>query len=240
MNAGLSLRISGAGVRCLYVCLIAGDALFALMTLLSDVKHPLAAHYVATHFDLKREGNVAVWYSSTVLLLTSAAALAVGRIRYEGAREERRRHVWTLASLFFLALSIDETAQLHEKAGVLFTKHVGTVRWLTEGGWPAFGWMLVLLPLIVLFMALMLLAMRWFLRLHLRSRRLMLGGVLCWVGVLGAELVQAQLVRWSIDRSFQGVIEEGLEVVGATLFLFSLIEFLRDEGARRTIAAPAS
>lgn len=240
VNASLNLRISGAGVRRFYACLILGDALFALMTLLSDLKHPLATHYLASHFDLKREGNVAVWYSSAVLLLASAAALAAGQVRYPGARENRRRFVWLFVSLFFLALSIDETAQLHEIAGVLFTKHAGTVPWLTEGGRPVFAWMLVLLPLIVLFMALVLLATRWFLRLHPRSRRLMLGGILCWVGVLSAELVQAQLVRWSIDRSFQGALEEGLEIAGATLFLFSLIEFLRDERMRPTVAASTS
>jgi hypothetical protein len=240
VSTALTLRISAAGVRHFYACVILSDVLFALMTLLSDLKQPLAANYVASHFDLKREGNVAVWYSSALLLLTSAAALAVGQVRYQDASEDRRRYVWWIASLFFVALSVDETARLHEKAGVLFTKYAGTIPWLTDGGRPAFAWMVVLLPLILLFMARMLLATRRFFGLHRRSRRLMLGGILCWVGVLGAEFVQAQLVRWSIDRSFQGVLEEGLEIVGASLFLFALIEFLRDEGTRPRVVAAAT
>jgi hypothetical protein len=54
----------------------------------------------------------------------------------------------------------------------------------------------------------------------------------CWIGVIGAEVMQAQLARWSLQRSFQGVIEEGLEITGASLFLMAFMEFLRCEQNR--------
>jgi len=65
------------------------------------------------------------------------------------------------------------------------------------------------------------------LRHHASVRRLLLAGALCWIGVVVAEFVQAQLVRHGLERSIQGVIEEGLEVVGAMLFLFAFLEYLR-------------
>ena len=49
----------------------------------------------------------------------------------------------------------------------------------------------------------------------------------CWIGVLGAEFLEAQLVRWSVQRSLHGALEEGLELTGAVLFLVGFVETLR-------------
>jgi hypothetical protein len=77
----------------------------------------------------------------------------------------------------------------------------------------------------------MIVAARSWLVLFPRSQILALAGVACWVGVICAEFAEAQILRWYGKRSIQGVIEEGLEVVGTTLFLMSFLEFLHSIAA---------
>ena len=103
---------------------------------------------------------------------------------------------------------------------------IGDVPGLTRGAGPAFAWIVALAPLILCFILVIRTAADW-LRQHRRSRRLALAGLACWMGVIVAEFVQAQLRRLSMQRSVQGVIEEGLEVTGSTLFLIAFLEFLR-------------
>ena len=223
---GFDLHLPGAAIRRFYVALVGGTALLLLATALSDLRLTIVANSIGAQLDLKREGNVAVWYSSAVLLMAAAAAFATATRSPAGSdRTEWRRLLSAACALSFLGLSIDETAQLHERAGVQFTQRLGTIPFLTEGGGPTFAWLLVLLPFIVLFIAFVLAAVRRS-DLHQRSCRLLLSGLACWIGVLLAEFVEAQLVRWSIDRSLQGVIEEGLELTGATLFLIGFMDWL--------------
>jgi hypothetical protein len=162
-----------------------------------------------------------------LLLLAGLSALAIAaNPPVQTTRRAQYRWVWTLAALFFLGLSLDETAQFHEMAGNIFTRRIGDVPGLTRGAGPAFAWIVALAPLILCFILVIRTAADW-LRQHRRSRRLALAGLACWIGVIVAEFVQAQLRRLSMQRSVQGVIEEGLEVTGSTLFLIAFLEFLR-------------
>lgn len=230
----LELHASAAAVRRFYAGLFTMAALLILATALSDVRSPLAANPIARQLDLKLEANAAVWYSSVVLLMAAVGALAIAeRVRADAGMPRWGRFVWLVIAGFFVGLSVDETAQLHERVGVHFTNRFGTVPFLTDGGWPAFAWLLALFPLIGLFLGFVLVAVRTWVSMSARSRALILGGLACWVGVLLAEFVQAQLVRWSWDRSLQGALEEGLELTGATLFLVGFVELLRVDARRR-------
>jgi hypothetical protein len=223
----LQIVVGQPAIRRFYQAVIAASSLVVLVTGASDLGFAFAQRGLILHLDLNLEGNVAVWYSSVLLFLGGLSALAISahpptQIR----RRTQYRWVWTLTALFFLGLSADETAQLHEMAGRIFTRRVGDVPGLTAGSAPVFAWIVALAPLIFGFVIAMMTAAEW-LRQHRRSRRLALAGLACWIGVIAAEFVQAQLHRLSVERSIQGVIEEGLEVAGSTLFLIAFIEFLR-------------
>jgi len=220
------VTLSPAVLAALKLVLSFAAGLLILVTLLSDLGITFDDNMLLQQFDLKREGNLAVWYSSTILLLCGIAALAIA-IRTSGDARWWAPTLWALVALVFLFISADESAQLHEKAARIFTKRYGSVRGLTDGASGDFAWLLLFLPLILVFIASIAMLAWSQLRHHASVRRLLLAGALCWIGVVVAEFVQAQLVRHGLERSIQGVIEEGLEVVGAMLFLFAFLEYLR-------------
>ena len=230
-SGGVTLHVSGAAIRTFYAALLAGTGLLIVATALANAQVAITKNPIAVQLNLELEGNVAVWYSSVVLLLAAAGAIAAAR-----ADDRRRcRLLWTVCALFFVGLSIDEMAQLHERTGRLFTQYFGTIPYLTEGGYAGYAWLIALLPLIVVFIVCVFTAIRCWSGLHRRSRHLVMSAVACWIGVLVVEFVQAQYFRWSMDRSLQGALEEGLELTGASLFVIGFIESLR--GDRRASRA---
>ncbi|MCZ2079604.1 MAG: hypothetical protein HUU41_08520 [Bryobacteraceae bacterium] len=228
----IELSISERTVRRLYLVIFAMNALVILVTALSDLKAGIARLGVVLWFDLKLEGNIAVWYSSALLLITAFAALAVAANPPPLLHPYRHRVVWCLAAAFFAGLSVDETAQLHETVGRIFAKRIGHIEWLTGGDKPTFMWVIVFLPAIVLFVFVLRIAAQS-LRAYRRSRNLTLVAAGCWLGVIAAEVVQSQLVRFSRDRSIQGVLEEGLEILGAAFFFVAFVEYLLSMQLRR-------
>ncbi len=66
-------------------------------------------------FDLDGEGSLAVWFSSTTLLLASAAAMLVFTVRrFRRDDYHGRYRVWIWGAAVFLLMSVDETGSLHE------------------------------------------------------------------------------------------------------------------------------
>jgi hypothetical protein len=232
ISEGVNLRLSGSAIRRACAVMWLANACLIVVTLLSDLEVPVSKLGIVQQFDLKFEGNIAVWYSSLLLFFDGLLALAIANTPPPPSlRSSWYRGIWLIAALFFIGLSADEMAQLHETLGYIFTKRFGGVPGFTTGlpGSRVFVWVLLLLPLILAFMVVTLLACRWWLMRNRRSRNLALLALGCWVGVICAELVQAQLARWSLQRSFQGVVEEGLEVTGASLFMMAFVEFLRSD-----------
>ena len=66
-------------------------------------------------FDLDGEGSLAVWFSSTVLILASLVAVLIYTIRRHKTDDYRGYYrVWLWAAACWLVMSIDETSSLHE------------------------------------------------------------------------------------------------------------------------------
>lgn len=234
----MRLSISQAAIRRLYVTLSLASGILILVTLLSDLEVGVVANTWGRQLNLKAEGNIAVWFSSAVLLLAAAAALTIAFTI--DAASSWGRWLWSVVALFFLGLSIDETAQLHEGVGRRFTTTFGNVPYLTEGALPGFAWLIVLLPFAVLFIVVAIAALRTVSGRSRRAVHLISAGLSCWIGVLLAEFIEAQLMRWSMERSIQGVIEEGLELSGVVLFIIGFIDVLRAGNPARLHARPGA
>jgi len=81
-------------------------------------------------FRAASEDSLITWTSIVSMFLLGALCLVLGRL--EGSRG------WQFSGLFFLFLSMDDEAQLHERLG-----------WLSEvRGGPVYHWVIVILPLI--------------------------------------------------------------------------------------------
>src|SRR5262245_46411453 len=63
-------------------------------------------------FNLDAEGNVSTWFSSILLTVCGGLAGVIAVIKFH--RNDQFRREWMALSLLFLAMSLDETAAIHE------------------------------------------------------------------------------------------------------------------------------
>ncbi len=137
------------GVRAVFVTLLAGDAAILL-------GHVLLARgeVLGDLFDLDCEANLPTWYSSLKFVLAAAAAAACYLSEASEDETPRFRKAWLLVAAFMLALSADETGQIHEtltdalmsgSAGENFRAAFGA----TEAS-DSMLWVIVFSPLMIL------------------------------------------------------------------------------------------
>jgi hypothetical protein len=103
---------------------------------------PSTTDGVVAAFDLDSEGSLAVWVSSTTLLLAGVAAGVVHVL--QNSLPGPRTRLWLWAALCWTVMSIDESASLHEAFKELMS-HATGMRLLAEGiGWWVIAYFVVL------------------------------------------------------------------------------------------------
>lgn len=174
-------------------------------------------------FDLDSEGNLPTWVS--VILLAFVAFLA-GLISVVKLRSESpfQLHWWGLAALFAL-FSFDELAALHERL-------IGPIRgWLDLSGVFHFAWVLAGMAFTLVVGVIYLPFIR---HLTVSMRNLFVASAALYVGgALGVEMLQGYtevlFTRQSLWFEFAAFAEEGFELFGLTLFIYTLLRYLQDE-----------
>lgn len=167
-------------------------------------------------FDLDGEGSLAVWFSSMVLFLTAVASMVVLYVRqYRTDDYQGRYRIWLWAALCWLAMSLDETASLHEGFKELMTLATGT-RIVGDG---SLWWV------IPYFFTLGAIGTR--LLVDVRECRLSAGMMISAAGCYGLAVL-AQLGWILPEAGARGVmIEEGAEMTGSWLLLLSVLLYAR-------------
>jgi hypothetical protein len=170
-------------------------------------------------FFVDNEANIASWYSSALLLLCAILSSVIAFI----LTMDRRPYLWHWRSLafIFLYLSIDEAASLHEQlsrigdliktSGLLFAARVI----------PAFFMVGIFVIFYLQFLA----------YLRPKTRRLFwLSGVTYITGAIGCELIGVAISNAQSSGALSSIItihfEEGLELLGLTIFLYGLLDYL--------------
>jgi hypothetical protein len=163
------------------------------------------------------EDSLVSWTSIVTMFLLGLAALALGLVRGERG--------WRLTGAFFVLLSLDDGAMLHERLG-----------WLSGvGDGRTYAWTVVVLPFIALF-GLAAFAQIWrATRGHALARRRLLQAFTLWGAALALELPELALKesgeRW---RGFplhlySQLAEEWCELVAPGVLLAGLLALLGDE-----------
>lgn len=174
------------------------------------------------HFDLDDEGTLPAWYSSAILLFCSALLGAIAVLARQASDKDWTR--WALLGAIFVFLSADEASAIHETAIMPLRNAFGF------SGVLHFSWVIVAAPLVAM-------AGFFFLPFLFRlpprhSLRFMLAGVIFVGGALGMELISGHNASsYGVhSRSYilAAMTEETLELVGSTLFLVSLLGYLRE------------
>ncbi|MBI3978938.1 MAG: hypothetical protein HY331_12195 [Chloroflexi bacterium] len=213
------------------------DTIFILGTTTVSLTGSIGGSPMLTRaLSLQEESNLATWYSGSQLLIAALLALANAlAIRRPGCRSERLG--WLGAGLLLLYLSADEIAQIHESQEIGPGVVVGLLHWADT---PIYAWMIVYLPLIAAAAAFL----GWFVvRCTQRSpasRWLTLAALGCWAGTLIAEALELPILRWIGTQGLESPIEEGLEVVGATLLVLAFGLMLRSSPGAPTRRGAAS
>ena len=156
-------------------------------------------------FDLDEENNLPTWFSS-FLLLNNAFFLALVA-RLESTQDKLQ---WTLMSIGFFILSVDEVAGLHES----FNSSI-EMNWAIPGAILVAGVAVAFIPFL----------------LRLRrglAGRFILSGVIFVSGAIVVELLSEDMDSDSLSYMLAVAFEEGLEMLGAWLFLCTLIKEMRN------------
>jgi hypothetical protein len=176
-------------------------------------------HLLIQHFGLAYEQNVPTWYISSLLLLC-AGVLALIATSKQKKRQPYVMHWWILA-FAFLFISCDETATIHELSSGWFNLH----------GIFYYGWVI---PGSLVVVGMGLLFLTFLGHLPRRTRvRFVVAGFIYVTGALCLDMVCAYLdERSGTDTILYGMfdlIEESLEILGITLFLLALLDYVNPQ-----------
>lgn len=170
---------------------------------------------------LDLELNIPTWYNSFLLSLCSAFSAAMACMLRSRIRDRGR---WLLMSVFFLGLSIDESASIHEMAIWPMQELFNT------SGYLKYGWVV---PGAILVVAVALYYLRFIFALPDTARfRLMAGAATFATGALVVEAITAKIDgQWGTGLAYElaVVVEETLEMLGLVIIISGLLAYLRSE-----------
>jgi len=216
--------------------LLVAAILLTLLGTASEVSYYLLDHKrllgAVRQFSLAEEANIPTWYSA-MLLAACALCLAAIAMSQSPDRPNYRRH-WLILALIFVYMSMDEAAVIHEM----------TIRPIREafglGGALYYAWTLPAALLMALFLA----SYLGFLR-HLPAgsrNRFILAGLVYVGGAFGTEFIVSYWWDTHGDDFTNGmlnVIQESMEIAGASLFLSALLRHLAGvTGEMRVVIKP--
>ncbi|OQY26860.1 MAG: hypothetical protein B6244_12340 [Candidatus Cloacimonetes bacterium 4572_55] len=173
-------------------------------------------------FHLNQEGNIPTWFSSGILFIAGALAGMIALIK--GKMEDTYYLYWIGLCGVFIFLSADEAASIHETISEPLRK-------LNLGGLLYYTW-IAPASILVFFMGLIYLKFFWSLPkrtkiLFIISAALFLTGALV-VESIGGYLDDQSGRDTPVYELFSG-IEETLEMLGVSIFIYSLLDYMKIE-----------
>ncbi|OUS26774.1 hypothetical protein A9Q99_16270 [Gammaproteobacteria bacterium 45_16_T64] len=180
-------------------------------------------------FDFDTEKNIPTFFSACMLMLSSAILATITHIYRRGGEAFI---AWGGLSIIFVFLSIDEIASIHER----FIEPVRTL--LNVSGLLFYAWVIPYGLALAVFMVLYL---EFLLNLPEKIMRLfLLSGGIYVSGALGVELLGGRHVSlYGADNYGYALfctVEETLEMVGISLFIYTLLRHMVERFSFFTIS----
>lgn len=170
--------------------------------------------------DLDAERNLPTWYSSCLLLFCAGLLAIIALIKHKNLAPYR--YQWSVLSIIFFVLSLDETAAIHDIA----VKPLRGTFHLT--GVLYYSWVI---PGIVVVVLLGLAYLRFLTSLPKPIQRLFVLSAFIYVsGALGLEMIAGVITETMGSESLlyrvEAILEEFLELTGVNLFIYALMTYL--------------
>lgn len=193
-------------------------------------------------FNLAHEKSLATWFSVVQMAFVGLVLLTLFIIqRHQSGFQSAKG--WGVLSFFYLYLSADDAAKIHERVGSSLARALEEpAAASTLGGWldyfPSYPWQWVFAPVF----GAMGLYIAIFLWKKLTTRKLkiiLLSAFSCWALAIGIDFLEGQerlfeflAAEWdvkpyTVSHPFL-VVEEFLEMLGATLFLLVFLQCLSE------------
>lgn len=172
-------------------------------------------------WDLNVEKGYATYFSTLQLYLLGLSVLIIADERRMSLDPNPKLYEWNLVAGLFMYLALDECIGIHDKVNVEainFLPH-----W--EGADSIFMWLWVFAPMILVSIIFLI---RFFFRAskdNLKVRIVFLAGLSSWVGALTFEGIARTS---SFPRHLLIAMEEGVEMLGATLLLLGFGIYLKN------------
>lgn len=173
-------------------------------------------------FHLALEGNISTYFSATILAFASVLLYVIHSTGKGGSLH------WLYLSIFFLFLSVDESAQIHETFGGIAGNKVNSYM----GEVPSFlkwAWMI---PYGALTLGIGLYFLRFTLQLPSSTRNLFcLSGLVYVFAALVLEFFESHFdTLYGPDNLINSLLfplEEVLEMVGVIIFIYALLGYIK-------------
>lgn len=174
-------------------------------------------------FSVNVEESIPTWFATLLLFLGAVFLVSVWGVKRR--KGDAWRYYWLGLALLFLYLSVDEGAGIHEiSADPLQT-------FFQTGGYLAFGWQILYLPLTLIFAICYIPFLS-----HLPRRSAMLFVLSGGIYVGGAVFIEGiSANRWYLDGGVSfaylsiATLEEWMEMMGATLFIYTLSDYIVEQ-----------
>lgn len=174
--------------------------------------------------DVDGETTIPTWYSTLLLAIAGLLLAVIAHIR----READYRWHWRLLALLFTVLSIDELTSIHER--LMHPMRGALYKFGLYESYLYFAWVV---PAALGIVVLAVLYIRFFFALPRRTLWLFVLAAAIFIGgALGLELLGGHFVYSDgiTNRTFRMLqpIEELGEMVGLTVFIYALLEYIRE------------
>ncbi|MBE9062095.1 hypothetical protein [cf. Phormidesmis sp. LEGE 11477] len=179
------------------------------------------------------ESSLPTWYAASILLLSAILLSLIARAK-QRQHDTYAKH-WTVLSLIFYVLSIDEIAKIHERMGAVVGQNIA--QWLVsdlESLAPTqrevfnYAWVIVAIPLLILFF---LAYLRFVTRLPPQVRTLFIMAAIIFLsGAVGLETLSGYQHYLNGDQTWTytllTTLEEALEKIGTVVFIHALLLYI--------------
>lgn len=174
-------------------------------------------------FDLSGDSTIPTWFSSALLFLCFFFLFLTYLVKAKYT--DKYKYYWLSLAAIFLIFSVDEVATMHEVVGeTLSGRFLGETTGFLYYGWVVFGSIFVGLFALTYF--------RFFRALPKKTSVIMVAALtIFFVGALGVEAFNGRYSElhdsWSLGYALGTALEESLEMIGVTLFLWAIIDHLQ-------------
>lgn len=193
-------------------------------------------------FNLAHEQSLGTWFSVLQMAAVGLTLLTLFAVHYHQSGFHSAKG-WGILSSFYLYLSADDAAKIHERVGSSVARALEEPETLsTLGSWqshfPSYSWQWVFAPIFAV-MGLYIALFLWKKLTTWKLKFILFSAFSCWALAIGIDFLEGQerlfeylasqwdVKPYTVSHPFL-VAEEFLEMFGATLFLFVYLNCLTE------------